>query len=186
MILEEAAGITGLYARRHEAELRLRAADNNLARLEDIVGGMEGRLQELKKQARQASKYRNLSAQIRQLEVMIGTMEWRRASERLHEIKSTFDEIESKVAERMLTVSQLTRTQSTQSADLPDLRMQDAEFGARLQVQKLALQRLEDEAARIEATVEELKVQLETTVADRAHEDESLTENSTVLARIEF
>ena len=185
MILEEAAGITGLYARRHEAELRLRAADNNLARLDDIVGGMEGRLQELKKQARQASKYRNLSAQIRQLEVMIGTMEWRRASERLHEIKSSFDQIESGVAERMLTVSQLTRTQNTQSADLPDLRMQDAEFGARLQVQKLALQRLEDEAVRIEATVEEAKTLLETTVADRSHEGESLTENSAVLERIE-
>lgn len=185
MILEEAAGITGLYARRHEAELRLRAADNNLKRLDDIVGGMEGRLQELKKQARQAAKYRNLSAQIRQLEVMIGTLEWRRASERLHEIKSSFDEIESRVAERMLTVSQLTRTQNTQSADLPDLRQQDAEFGARLQVQKLALQRLEDEALRIEATVEEAKVQLETTTADRAHENESLTENSAVLERIE-
>lgn len=185
MILEEAAGITGLYARRHEAELRLRAADNNLKRLDDIVGGMEGRLQELKKQARQAAKYRNLSAQIRQLEVMIGTLEWRRASERLHEIKSSFDEIESRVAERMLTVSQLTRTQNTQSADLPDLRQQDAEFGARLQVQKLALQRLEDEALRIEATVEEAKAQLETTTADRAHENESLTENSAVLERIE-
>lgn len=185
MILEEAAGITGLYARRHEAELRLRAADNNLKRLDDIVGGMEGRLQELKKQARQAARYRNLSAQIRQLEVMIGTLEWRRASERLHEIKSTFDEIESKVAERMLTVSQLTRTQNTQSADLPELRQQDAEFGARLQVQKLALQRLEDEALRIETTVLEAQQHLERTTDDRSHEDESLTENSSVLARLE-
>ncbi|QQG35439.1 MAG: chromosome segregation protein SMC [Micavibrio aeruginosavorus] len=185
MILEEAAGITGLYARRHEAELRLRAADNNLKRLDDIVGGMEGRLQELKKQARQAARYRNLSAQIRQLEVMIGTLEWRRASERLHEIKSTFDEIESKVAERMLTVSQLTRTQNTQSADLPELRQQDAEFGARLQVQKLALQRLEDEALRIETTVQEAQQHLERTNADRSHEDESLSENSSVLERLE-
>lgn len=185
MILEEAAGITGLYARRHEAELRLRAADNNLKRLDDIVGGMEGRLQELKKQARQAAKYRNLSAQIRQLEVMIGTMEWRRASERLHEIKSSFDEIESKVAERMLLVSQLTRAQSSQSENLPELRQQDAEFGAKLQVQKLALQRLEDEAARIEETVAEAHSQLMQTAADRAHEDESLTENSAVLERLE-
>ncbi|HEY0901096.1 MAG TPA: AAA family ATPase, partial [Micavibrio sp.] len=185
MILEEAAGITGLYARRHEAELRLRAADNNLKRLDDIVGGMEGRLQELKKQARQAAKYRNLSAQIRQLEVMIGTMEWRRASERLHEIKSTFDEIESKVAERMLLVSQLTRAQSTQSEDLPELRQQDAEFGARLQVQKLALQRLEDEAERIEQTIAEAQGQLMQTAADRAHEDESLSENTAILARLE-
>lgn len=185
MILEEAAGITGLYARRHEAELRLRAADNNLKRLDDIVGGMEGRLQELKKQARQAARYRNLSAQIRQLEVMIGTMEWRRAHERLTDIKSSFDEIESKVAERMLTVSQLTRTQNTQSADLPDLRQQDAEFGARLQVQKLALQRLEDEAQRIEATVEDARLQLVQVTNDRAHEDESLSENSAVLEKLE-
>lgn len=185
MILEEAAGITGLYARRHEAELRLRAADNNLKRLDDIVGGMESRLQELKKQARQAARYRTLSAQIRQLEVMIGTLEWRRAHERLTDIKSSFDEIESKVAERMLTVSQLTRTQGTQSADLPDLRQQDAEYGARLQVQKLALQRLEDEALRIETTIEEARQQLGQTTADRAHEDESLTENSEVLQKLE-
>ena len=59
-LLEEAAGITGLHSRRHEAELRLRAAEANLARLDDVIVTLESQLQALKKQARQATRYRNL------------------------------------------------------------------------------------------------------------------------------
>ncbi len=180
-ILEEAAGITGLYARRHEAELRLRAADNNLKRLEEIVGGMESRLQDLKKQSRQASRYRNLSAQIRQLEVMIASMEWQKAHEKLAEVQAQFDEIEKQVAERMIVVSQLTRTQDTQAADLPALRKTDAEIGATLQTQRLSMQRLEDEAARIQTLLSEGREQLAQIAADTAHEEGSLTENTETL-----
>jgi chromosome segregation protein len=68
MILEEAAGITGLHARRHEAELKLRAAEANLARAEDLRGQLEAQLTGLKRQARQASRYRNLSGAIRDAE----------------------------------------------------------------------------------------------------------------------
>jgi chromosome segregation protein len=63
-VLEEAAGITGLYARRHEAELKLRAAEANLARAEDARGQLEAQLAALKRQARQASRYRNISGAI--------------------------------------------------------------------------------------------------------------------------
>ena len=65
-VLEEAAGITGLHARRHEAELKLRAAEANLARAEDLRGQLEAQLAGLKRQARQASRYRNISGAIRQ------------------------------------------------------------------------------------------------------------------------
>lgn len=65
MILEEAAGITGLHARRHEAELKLRQAELNLSRAEDLRGQREVQLQGLKRQARQASRYRNISGAIR-------------------------------------------------------------------------------------------------------------------------
>ncbi len=68
MVLEEAAGITGLHARRHEAELKLRAAEANLARAEDLRGQLESQLAGLKRQARQASRYRNLSGAIRSAE----------------------------------------------------------------------------------------------------------------------
>ena len=67
-LLEEAAGIGGLHARRHEAELRLRAAEANLARLEDVVTALDNELAGLKRQARQASRYRNLSEHIRAAE----------------------------------------------------------------------------------------------------------------------
>ena len=64
-ILEEAAGITGLHARRHEAELKLRAAEANLARAEDLRLQLEARLSELDAQSRQASQYRALASSLR-------------------------------------------------------------------------------------------------------------------------
>ncbi|MDE2516246.1 MAG: AAA family ATPase, partial [Rhodospirillales bacterium] len=67
-VLEEAAGITGLHARRHEAELKLRAAEANLTRAEELCGQLETQLAGLKRQARQASRYRNISGAVRAAE----------------------------------------------------------------------------------------------------------------------
>ena len=64
-LLEEAAGISGLHARRHEAELKLSAAETNLVRLGDIAETLTQQIERLKKQARQAERYRRLSEQIR-------------------------------------------------------------------------------------------------------------------------
>ena len=75
-ILEEAAGIAGLHQRRHEAELRLRAAETNLSRLDDVIREVEGQLQNLKRQARQASRYRNLSGHIRRAEALAHYLRW--------------------------------------------------------------------------------------------------------------
>ena len=184
LILEEAAGITGLYARRHEAELRLRATDANLKRLEDLIAGFDGRLQGLKKQARQAIKYRNLSGEIRQLEVMIASLDYRRSFEKLTEIEREFNDVEKVVSERMITVSQLQRTHNTQSEDIPGLRQQDAEHGAALQAQRLALQRLEDEVTRLSAQLNEAQAQHAQTADDRAHEEQSLTENTAAIEKL--
>src|SRR5918995_1851022 len=70
-VLEEAAGISGLHARRHEAELRLRAAEQNLARLEDVIGQLAGQIDALKRQARQAVRYRAVAAQVRKAEATL-------------------------------------------------------------------------------------------------------------------
>src|SRR3954465_1709882 len=75
-ILEEAAGIGGLHQRRHEAELRLRAAEANMARLDDIIREVETGLQSLRKQARQAARYRNLSGLIRKAEALALHLRW--------------------------------------------------------------------------------------------------------------
>jgi chromosome segregation protein len=78
-LLEEAAGISGLHTRRHEAELRLRAAEQNLERLDDVVGELESQIESLKRQARQASRFKNLSADIRKAEATLLHLRWTQA-----------------------------------------------------------------------------------------------------------
>jgi len=183
-VLEESAGVSGLYVRRHEAELRLRAADNNLQRVEDLVGSMEGRLGALKKQARQAIRYKELSAQIRELETSIAYLEWRSLVNKIDQAKSKFGNAESIVAERMTTVTQLSKTQNAQAEELPALRQKEAESAAALQAQKLTLQRIEDQEQAIETQLNETKEQLERLYQDRGHEQASLEENTQTLNRL--
>ncbi len=178
LILEDSAGISGLYARRHEAELRLKAADGNLVRIEDILSSMESRLNGLKRQVRQASRYRNLSTQIRQMEILIAYMEWESLAARAKEMRLKFEEAESQVAEHLAAVTQLTKTQNTQSEDLPALRKAEAELAATLQTQRLHLQRIEDETARLKQALNETIAQKDQADADLAHEQNVLKESS--------
>ncbi len=185
MILEESAGISGLYARRHEAELRLRAADSNLVRLEDVLGSMQDQLGSLKRQARQASRYRNINAQIRQLELMIAALEWTQIEEKRKQAQTRFNEAEAQVAQYLTAVTQLTKTQTTQAEEIAPLRSAEAEAAAALQRQTITLQRLEDEAARAEENLRETLSQIEQTRADHAHENDILKESTTVLEKLE-
>ena len=78
-ILEEAAGIAGLYQRRHEAELRLRATETNLDRVSDVIEQLAQQLAQLSRQARQAERYRQIGARLRQVEGMLFYRRWREA-----------------------------------------------------------------------------------------------------------
>ena len=75
-VLEDAAGIAGLHSRRHEAELRLKATENNLARLSDMVGQLNSQVESLKRQARQARRYKELSDEIRRPEALLFHLSW--------------------------------------------------------------------------------------------------------------
>lgn len=185
LVLEESAGVSGLYVRRHEAELRLRAADQNLQRVQDLVGSMEGRYNSLKKQARQAQKYKNLSAQIKELEVTIVYMEWRIQLARVETSRQIFAEAESRVATHMATVVQLTKTQNAQAEDLPALRKAEAEAAAALQSHKMELQRLEDQERDLQNQLDEARSQYKQTVADKAHEQQSLEDSVKVLEKLD-
>jgi len=79
-VLEEAAGISGLHARRHEAELRLKAAETNLLRVDDVVKQLAGQIDALKRQARQAIRYRNVSAEVRKVEATHYYLRWQGAN----------------------------------------------------------------------------------------------------------
>src|ERR1700749_1915740 len=75
-VLEDAAGVAGLHARRHEAELRLKAAETNLTRVEDVIGQLAGQIDGLKKQAHQAIRYREVAAKVRKAEAMLFHLRW--------------------------------------------------------------------------------------------------------------
>lgn len=185
IILEESAGISGLYARRHEAELRLKQAEQNLTRLEDISGGMETRLTTLKRQARQAIRYKNLSAELRQLEQLIVYLEWKAGEEKLNTLQKAYQEFEDNVAAQMLTVTQLNSTYLTQSQDLPKLRDDSVKTAAALQAGKLNLERMQEKAQQQEKELNETQALLQQIQNDLQHSGNSLKEYQESSARID-
>jgi chromosome segregation protein len=97
-ILEDAAGIAGLHARRHEADLKLRAAETNLTRLDEILAEIEGQVQSLKKQARQAERYRGLAQTLRETEALLLHRRWLEARGRQAEAQTHLRKAERAVA----------------------------------------------------------------------------------------
>ncbi|NNC38654.1 MAG: chromosome segregation protein SMC [Hyphomonadaceae bacterium] len=98
-ILEEAAGISGLHTRRHEAELRLRAAENNLDRLEDVLGQIESQLLSLRRQSRQATRYKRLAGEIREYKALLWLKRWEHALATLSKNAESLNENEKRVQE---------------------------------------------------------------------------------------
>src|SRR5262249_60538118 len=84
-VLEEAAGISRVHAGRHEAELRLRAAEHNLARLEEVINQLAGQIDALKRQARQAIRYRAVAERVRKAEATLFHLRWVAANAELAE-----------------------------------------------------------------------------------------------------
>ena len=98
-ILEDAAGISGLHARRNEAEQKLRAAEQNLSRMGDVMAEIEGRLDGLRRQARQAVRYRKISEEIRRSEAILYVINWENALARLAEAEAELAAAEAHFAE---------------------------------------------------------------------------------------
>src|SRR6266542_1638035 len=90
-VLEEAAGVAGLHARRHEAELRLNAAEHNLGRLDDVIAQLAAQIDALKRQARQAVRYRAVSAGVRKAEATLCHLRWLAANAQVAEAERAKD-----------------------------------------------------------------------------------------------
>jgi chromosome segregation protein len=150
-LLEEAAGITGLYSRRHESELRLRAAENNIARLDDVTGELETQRQALARQARQATRYRNLSGHIRKAEALSAFLRCHEATEALSAIEQERSEIFSLLEETARAAAAASANQTRAHEALEPLRMSEAEAGAALHRLQVALEQIEAEAERLQA-----------------------------------
>jgi len=164
-ILEEAAGIGGLHQRRHEAELRLRAAETNLSRLEDVIREVEGQLASLKRQARQASRYRNLSGHIRKAEALAHYLRWTAAEARSAIAAEELASAAAQVAFATETSARASTVQSDAAAVLPPLRQAEAERGAahqRLIAQREQLDAEEGRAREAAQRIRQLIAQADT------------------------
>src|SRR5512136_2922215 len=143
-VLEEAAGVAGLHARRHEAELRLKAAEQNLLRVEDVIGQLAAQIDGLKKQARQAIRYRTVSQQIRKAEATLHHLRF---------INATADVAD---AERAGAQADAATQQALAVAALPALREAEAREAAALQRLVIARETLDREEARAKERMAEL------------------------------
>ena len=184
-VLEEAAGISGLHARRHEAELRLRAAEHNLTRVEDVIGQLATQIAALKTQARQAVRYRNISGQVRRTEALLFHLRWTAAQTEVAGAERTCDEAVRVAAARTGEQTKAATRQTEIAAQLPSLREAEARAAAALQRLLLARDGLEREEARAAERIAELDRRLEQFAADLERERTLAADATTALERLD-
>jgi chromosome segregation protein len=184
-LLEEAAGISGLHSRRHEAELRLRAAEGNLERLDDVTSQLESQIESLKRQARQASRFKTLSAEIRAREATLLHIRWVQAKEAEAEADSALNQATVVVAEKAQIQMEAAKAQGVASLKLPELRESEARAAAALQRLQIARTQLEDDANRILRRRDELTRRLAQLAEDIRREERLVSDNAEILARLD-
>ncbi|HVZ54211.1 MAG TPA: chromosome segregation SMC family protein, partial [Pseudolabrys sp.] len=183
-VLEEAAGVAGLHARRHEAELRLKAAETNLTRAEDVIGQLAAQMEALKKQARQAVRYRNVSAQVRKAEATLYHLRHTAASAEVAAAAEAKDQCVLVVAERTTAEAEASKRQAATSAGLPELRETEARAGAALHRLNVALADLDREEQRARDRIAELDKRLVQFAADSERELRLASDADEAIARI--
>src|ERR1700732_439432 len=183
-VLEEAAGIAGLHARRHEAELRLRAAEHNLARLNDVITQLAGQVEALKRQAKQAVRYRVVAEQVRKAEATLFHLRWVAANRESGEAEHAKDIAVRVVAARTGEQAEASTRQANAAAGLPALR--DAEVGAAAALQRLVVARetLEREETRAKERIAELDQRLIQLDADIERERRLANDAEAALGRL--
>ncbi len=168
-LLEEAAGITGLHARRHEAELKLKAAEQNLSRAEDLKGQIEARLAELKKQSRQASRYRNLSGSIRAAEAELLAIQ-RAVAETMREAaQAAFNLADKRVIEATIAATEAATLAAETEAALPPLRSAESEARTLLERARIAQEQSAEAETRARASLTEARTRVDMLARDHAH-----------------
>ncbi|MGZ6006176.1 MAG: chromosome segregation SMC family protein, partial [Rhizomicrobium sp.] len=169
-ILEEAAGIGGLHQRRHEAELRLRAAETNLGRLDDVIREVESQVASLKRQARQASRYRNLSGHIRKAEALAHHLRWTAAELRMRAAEEELTSAAALVETCTGRAAEASTAQANAANELPPLRQIEAERSAALHRLVVEREALDAEEARARETAQRLRQRISQTEQDIARD----------------
>ena len=184
LILEEAAGISGLHSRRHEAELRLKGAEDNLLRVDDVLKQLDVQIDSLKRQARQSSRYRNLAADIRRHEALAHLVAWREHEASFAEARRRLDADLIEVAERTRAQGEAARLQAIAAAGLPALREEEARRGAALHRISLARDALEAEEKRAKEREAELERRIAQFARDLEREQALIADAAAMAERL--
>ena len=169
-ILEEAAGISGLHARRHEAELRLNAAENNLKRADELRRQLERQLTNLEKQAEEATKYKNISDEIKKVEAGLYFLKIREIDNEIkieNEINTDAEKEFSLFNDKIIELENLIKKLEN---ELNPVRDNNLEIISRIQRLNLELQNLDEDTERMSNEIETTKMGLKTIDEDEDRE----------------
>jgi chromosome segregation protein len=184
-ILEEAAGIAGLHARKHEAETRLKGAEHNLERLEDVIGQVTSQIESLKRQARQTTRYKNVANDIRRQQSILMAMRWREAEHAVNEAENAVHVTQRIVAEKVSIETEAVKLSTLLHEKINPLREAEAVAAAALQRLNIARADLDREETRARNRVDELDRRIAQLTQDLERERALGVDAAEVLARLE-
>ena len=150
MVLEEAAGILGLQSRRHDSELRLKAATNNLLRVEDVIKTYEEQLAVLKKQSKEAERFRNISTLIKNAEASVFFVKRNQIQTILQKLESEKNEIKIKLADFQGDVSSQDQAFEDLKVKIPPMREKSYSLNSELDRLNMTVENLKQEELRFE------------------------------------
>lgn len=183
-ILEEAAGIGGLHARRHEAELRLTAAENNLKKADDIMKQIELQLKNLLKQAEEASRYKTISNDIKKNEALLNFLKIQEINKTLKESQEGLNEIDDDISAVTIEKNYSTELLENENKRIKPLRNDFAEITSKLQRLNLEYADLFKQEQRTREEAEKLRVDLKNTNDDLQSENININNSNSNIKRL--
>jgi len=169
-ILEEAAGISGIHARRHEAETRLNAAENNLKRADELKKQQQKQLDNLKKQAEEATRYKEISKEIKKVEAGLYFLKIREIEKDKKKIVEKLSELDDEISAINIDLNHNNSLLEEENKKLAPLRDKKMESAASLQKLNLEISNLEEEDARVKSLQEKLEKSIKTLESDLERE----------------
>ena len=160
-LLEEAAGITGLHSRRHEAELRLNATETNLERVKDLLKAQEEQLEILKKQSKQAERYKNIQKDITKARAAVFYKKWEVEKTKLDNASSKMKDQNNLVSEQTQNVAKVNIEYEKVHESLPNFRLKESQIASELQKNTINLDNQEKEIDRANTAVEETEIRIQ-------------------------
>ena len=175
-VLEEAAGISGIHVRRHESELRLNSAENNLKKADELRRQQEKQLENLKKQAIEASKYKLILEEIKKVEAGLYYIRLIEIDEEIKSTKEITGKSDSEISNLTTEIEKKNDLIEKENKKLKPLRDKNIEILSKLQRLNLEFQNLEDEEKRIKTDKDRLKKSQDTLTDDIGREKNIILE----------